>query len=396
MRFNVFPGLQSSGPDHLSLSYSMESLSCLWSALLGVLEAQNATDEQDLFNLLVLHRHALVSVFDTKPPSEDKRKELRSGICTVHGQQLSVNDDFATQVIYIAWVLDCSERHIAGLMQHVISNNPNLTPVYILEEVASEISPITALHARLQHFVKTQVIPSEGADSILFGEKGLGWTVLLKIEAIDKTLSQVLAVKQNAGGNMPEIQYSLHACRIADPRAACSCHNSLPHHSSGILVPPRHPISYYVLRSLLAAFVLVDPQTPGGELRQHLTTFPSTLNLMKRKLDLTEEWKEAGVRATLQLKWTLFLMDARHHDPSLEHKDRFRTEELEMNIWNAVQGNAFTSLAGSVAKLHRREVSTYKYHRLIGAREQIFPGQARGEQESTDTVMGLGTSERWV
>ena len=115
----------------------------------------------------------------------------------MHGQQLSVNDDFATQVIYIARVLDCLERHIAGLMQHVISNNPNLTPVYILEEVvlehhqrwheladslrllleASKISPIPALHAHLQHFVKTQVIPSEGADSILFGEKGLGWTV---------------------------------------------------------------------------------------------------------------------------------------------------------------------------------------------------------------------------
>ena len=139
----------------------------------------------------------------------------------MHGQQLSINDDFATQVIYIARVLDCLERHIAGLMQHVISNNPNLTPVYILEEVvlehhqrrheladslrllleASKISPIPALHAHLQHFVKTQVIPSEGADSILFGEKGLGWTVSLKIEAIDKTLSQALAAKQNAGGD---------------------------------------------------------------------------------------------------------------------------------------------------------------------------------------------------
>ena len=120
---------------------------------------------------------------------------------------------------------------------------------------------------------------------------------------------------------------------------------------------PRHPISYYVLCSLLAAFDLVDPQTPGGELRQHLATFPSTLNLMKRKLDPTEEWKEAGVRATLQLKWTLFLTEARHRDPSLEHKDGFRTEELETNIWNAVQGNAFTFLAGSVAKLRRREGS---------------------------------------
>src|SRR5713226_4145789 len=118
---------------------------------------------------------------------------------------------------------------------------------------------------------------------------------------------------------------------------------------------PRHQISYYVLCSLLAAFDLVDPQTPGGELRQRLATFPSTLNLMKRKLDPTEEWGEAGVKATLQLKWTLFLTEARHRDSSLEHKDGFKTEELETNIWNAVQGNAFTFLAGSVAKIRRKE-----------------------------------------
>jgi len=118
---------------------------------------------------------------------------------------------------------------------------------------------------------------------------------------------------------------------------------------------PRHPISYYVLCSLLAAFDLVDPQTPGGALRQNLATFTSTLNLMKRKLDPTEDWKEAGIKATLQLKWTLFLTEARHRDPSLEHKDGFRTEELETNIWNAVQGNAFTFLASSVAKLRKRE-----------------------------------------
>ena len=120
---------------------------------------------------------------------------------------------------------------------------------------------------------------------------------------------------------------------------------------------PRHPMSYYILCSLLAAFDLVDPETPGGLLRQNLATFTSTLSLMKRKLDPTEEWKEAGVKATLQLKWTLFLTEARHRDPSLEHKDEFRTEELETNIWNAVQGDAFTFLAGSVGRLRRREGS---------------------------------------
>jgi nuclear pore complex protein Nup205 len=120
---------------------------------------------------------------------------------------------------------------------------------------------------------------------------------------------------------------------------------------------PRHHMSYYILCSLLAAFDLVDPGAPGGILRQKLATFPSTLKLMTNKLSPAEEWKEAGVKATIQLKWTLFLTEARHRDASLEHKDGFQAVELETNIWNAVQGDAFTFLAGSVAKLSRREGS---------------------------------------
>ena len=416
----------------------MESLTRLRSALLGTLEAQNAIDEQQLFDLLVLYRRNLVNLFDTKPPCEDERKELQSGAyfisfkssqsdprklgkCTVDGRQMSVNNDFATQVIYLARVLSCSERYIAGLMQYVISNNPNFSPVNILEEVVLEHhrrrrdlvdcirflldsadmvgSPgATALQARLELFVTKQLIPSkEGVDGVAFGEKGLGWKVLLEIEALDHTIAQALAAKQNAGSNTTlqglllslalvshrtgsDLSFysgaalylgsDIHSMRVEslnqERRALATILfliarlGYLSPHEIERLVPwlqenPRHPISYYALCSLLAAFDLVDPQTPGGVVRQNLATFTSTLNLMKRKLDPTEEWKEAGVRATLQLKWTLFLTEARHRDASLEHKDGFKTEELETNIWNAVQGNAFTFLAGSVAMLRRRE-----------------------------------------
>jgi nuclear pore complex protein Nup205 len=138
---------------------------------------------------------------------------------------MSVNNDFAAQVIYLAQVLGCSERYVAALMQYVISNNPNFSPVNILEQVVLEYhrrrrdltdcirylleaaelvgSPgATALHARLDLFVKQQLIPSkEGADNVVFGEKGLGWKVLLELEAFDRTILLALAAKQNAGSN---------------------------------------------------------------------------------------------------------------------------------------------------------------------------------------------------
>ncbi|KAH9976638.1 nucleoporin Nup186/Nup192/Nup205 [Lactifluus volemus] len=356
----------------------MESLIRLRSILLGALEAEKTIDERELFDLLVLHRRNLVNLFDVRQPSEDERKELQRGKCTVDGRQLSVNNDFANQVIYLARTLGSSERYIAGLMQYVISHNPNFSPVNILEQVvlehhrrrsdladcirflleAAEMagSPeTTALHGRLELFVRQQLIPSkETANGVVFGEKGLGW--------------KAQAAKQNAGSNTTfqganiSLGSDIHTMRVEsltqERRALATILfliarlGYLSPHEVEKMVPwlqenPRHPISYYVLCSLLVAFDLVDPDTPGGALRQKLAT----------KLGPTEEWKEAGVKATVLLKWTLFLTEARHRVASLEHKDGFTTEELETNIWNAVQGNAFTFLAGSVAKLRRREGS---------------------------------------
>ncbi|KAI0270638.1 nucleoporin Nup186/Nup192/Nup205 [Gloeopeniophorella convolvens] len=380
----------------------MEPVTHLRAALLGALEPGNAVDEQELFDLLVLYRRNLANLFDTKPPNEDEKRELQSGKCTVDGRQMTVNHDFATQVIYLAQVLRCSERYVAGLMQYVISNNPNLNPVNIIEEVvlehhrrrrdlvdcvrflleAAEMSGSpgsTALHARLELFVQRQLIPpKENVDGVTFGEKGLGWKVLLAIEAFDQVLPQAQTTKQSAGSNTTlqgtniSLGSDVHSMRVEsltyERRTLATIlfliarMGFLSPHEVEKMIPwlqenPRHHISYYVLCSLLAAFDVVDPRSPGGMLRQKLATFPSTLSLMKRKLSPTEEWREAGIKATVQLKWTLFLTEARHRDASLEHKDGFKTDELETNIWNAVQGNAFTYLAASVAKLRRRDGS---------------------------------------
>ena len=138
---------------------------------------------------------------------------------------MSVNNDFTAQVIYLARVLSSSERYVAGLMQYVISNNPNFSPVSILEQVilehhrrrrdladsirflleAAEVaaSPAaTALHARLDLFVQQQLIPpKERTNGVAFGEKGLGWKVLLEIEALEQVICQAQLAKQNAGSS---------------------------------------------------------------------------------------------------------------------------------------------------------------------------------------------------
>ena len=79
------------------------------------------------------------------------------------------------------------------------------------------------------------------------------------------------------------------------------------------------------------------------------------VSYMRRKFDpANSDWKELGLKATILLKWTLFLADTRHHDPPLEHTDGFKTEQLVTQIWNAVQGDSFVYLSRVVASLNRK------------------------------------------
>jgi len=117
----------------------------------------------------------------------------------------------------------------------------------------------------------------------------------------------------------------------------------------------KHPMTVYVLSSVLAAFEPAAPDSNTNELRKKLSMDKELVSYMRRKLDATNsEWKEPGLKATILLKWTLFLTDTRHHDPPLEHIDGFKTEQLVTQIWNAVQGDSFVYLARTVTSLSRK------------------------------------------
>jgi nuclear pore complex protein Nup205 len=116
-----------------------------------------------------------------------------------------------------------------------------------------------------------------------------------------------------------------------------------------------HAMTYYILPSILACFDIVDPLSPGGQARQKLARDSGLLSSMKRKLSSSVDWKEPGLKATILLKWTLFLTEIRHRDHSLEDKEGFKTEELETQVWNAVQGDCFSYLTRMVSLLQRKQ-----------------------------------------
>ena len=117
---------------------------------------------------------------------------------------------------------------------------------------------------------------------------------------------------------------------------------------------PNDTMTFYILAATLAAFDSADPHSFPGKVRKNLAIDKGTIAFMKRQLAPTANWKEPGLKAAVLLKWTLFMTETRHRDPSLENQEGFKTEELESQIWNAVQGDVFTYLAAALVQFRRR------------------------------------------
>ena len=117
-------------------------------------------------------------------------------------------------------------------------------------------------------------------------------------------------------------------------------------------------MTYYLLTAVLLAFDPMDPHSSGGQARRRLVMDPQMIAFMTRKLDPSAEWKEPGLKSVVLLRWTLFLTEARHHDPALDNRDGLKTEELAIQIWHAVQGDAFTYLALVVLQFQTKRSDT--------------------------------------
>ena len=117
---------------------------------------------------------------------------------------------------------------------------------------------------------------------------------------------------------------------------------------------PNDPMTFYILPATLAAFDPADPHSFAGKVRKNLAIDKGTIAYMNRQLAPSATWRDPGLKATILLKWTLFMTETRHRDPTLENQQGFKTEELESQIWNAVQGDAFTYLATALVHFRKR------------------------------------------
>ncbi|THU81083.1 hypothetical protein K435DRAFT_873712 [Dendrothele bispora CBS 962.96] len=293
-----------------------------------------------------------------------------------------------------------SERYIAEVLHSVQSQNPNIDPVgclestvyefhqrrrdlvdcliYLLEACdASEHEGVYPIVQRIESFVREELIipvPLPGG-----GEIPLAYRIFKQIEAMGGMIQRADNARKSARSNsiIPPVNQgppslgsdiltsryeSLkheHRClsRVLYLMARCGhlSPNEIKHFTEWLSLNPNHDLTYHMLTTLLSALDPVDPKCSRARFRRALTNDSTTISFMTKKLDPLTEWKEPGLKATVLLKWTLFLTEHRHRNPNVENRSGFRTEELEVQIWNAVQGDVFTYLSGAVLQLYRRQ-----------------------------------------
>ncbi|KAH7924355.1 hypothetical protein BV22DRAFT_1035258 [Leucogyrophana mollusca] len=379
----------------------MESISRLRNVLSTTLSSRGH-GEQELFDELMVHQPQLVALFEVGASSQQEQRELQSGKIVVNGRSLAVNTDFAQQAIFLAQQLGCSEKYIAGILHSIMTENPNIGPVnsieaavvefhqrrrhlvdclrYILEaaEVA-ETPDAPRLYARLDAFVRSELVPGTRVSG---GEVPLAHRIMSQTENLGLAIVRAQGAKQGAPSNTtapssqggsPSLGYDILNARYDSlkyerrylavvyfqiARLGYISPPEVQKATDWLSANPNDPMAFYILTAVLSVFDSVDPSTAGHKMRHALATDQGMLSYMKRKLASSMEWKDGGLKAVILLKWTLFLAETRHRDPSLGDREGFKTEELETQIWNAVQGDAFTYLATALIQLQKRTRSS--------------------------------------
>lgn len=143
------------------------------------------------------------------------------GKITINGKSAAVNADFARQAIFLSQQLDCSEKYVAGVLHHVMSENPNIGSVQCMELTvatfhqrrrdlvdalrflldateASELPDASIVYRRLGTFVKADLLPGPRPGG---SEPTMARKVFREIEQLDVLIGKTDTARKNAGSN---------------------------------------------------------------------------------------------------------------------------------------------------------------------------------------------------
>lgn len=139
----------------------------------------------------------------------------------INGRSLAVNADFVQQAIFLAQHLKCSEKYIASILHVIMSDNPNIGPVNLIEATIVEfhqrrrhlvdclrylfeaaglaqLPDPPRLYLRLEAFARQELVP---ATKLAGPDASLAFRIFKEIESLGAAVAQAQIARQNAQTN---------------------------------------------------------------------------------------------------------------------------------------------------------------------------------------------------
>ncbi|KAF8760740.1 Nucleoporin [Rhizoctonia solani] len=295
--------------------------------------------EQELYYKLEDAKPRFLALLDVPPRNSGKRQNSRVA------KQRSAQ-------------LDCSERHVAGILDHVLSDDPVESALRAVQQFyESRQNVLSTLQLILDSAMGMNMVEPTMRTRLVDYVIGLASTgtlaekILKQIDTSGALMQRQMANQRNAGSTTA-IGTGFSADLYAQVVSALQSERQQLGNllfvlaGSGELrgsevakmvswistVSPDEPIMVYVLAACLAAF----------DASSQVASETSFVNLIKTEL-AKPTWKIPETKAVLTIKWCLFLIEASNGDGRTT--DAYSESDIEKLVTDSVRADAFRYLS---------------------------------------------------
>ncbi|CAE6442649.1 unnamed protein product [Rhizoctonia solani] len=310
--------------------------------------------EQELYYKLEDAKPRFLALLDVPPRNSGEEAELKTGKATISGVQKTYNNDFVQVALFLAQQLDCSERHVAGILDHVLSDDPVDSALRAVQQFYENRQHVLAtlqlildsamgmnvvepsMRARLVDYVIGLASSGTLAEKILrqidtsgvlvqrqmTNQRNAGSTTSIGTGFSSDLYSQVVSALQSERQQLGNLLFvlagsgELRGSEIAKMVSWIST------------VSSDEPIMVYVLAACLAAL----------DASSQVASETSFVNLMKTEL-AKPSWKIPETKAVITIKWCLFLIEASNGDGRTT--DAYSESDIEKLVTDSVRADAF-------------------------------------------------------
>ncbi|CAG8656069.1 15593_t:CDS:2, partial [Acaulospora colombiana] len=351
--------------------------------------------ESDLFQAIESAKPQLLNLLDSGPKSAAERSAVKDGPGIMRdGRLYKPNAAAAERIIFLSDHLNTSETYCAGLMDRVVLQQPNLTPVTHVEIATREYYSVRdTILAIWKLLINILVAASQPEQEVEVAAGSLGWHLAAKTKELiqeghpETLLNRILSQIDEAAKRVEDVRKKLIDATSQTNTGVSLRHEVLEGEVSKVLEQRRElgdllvllcktkelsadeilhliqwtsklkPSDDLIIHVSAASLLALSPTiSPTSTALDHLGDKLLLTGLLGR-FDAATQWEAKGMRAAIQLECALFLVACRARDPTLCDEVNATVDEVEYLATQAMESDAFRFLSHVILSARGRDLA---------------------------------------